>query len=929
MVCFSYWPDSEQTSDWLSNKNHYENYFKVNNLQKLGSVKINPRENKTLPFLVKSLKLIADDPNGPKKSNWSTEILLEARTHTAVDIGDGNFIGLSTLRRSESTHAIVFTPLFIFRSFFPTKLRLKFDTISEVILPGYGTGLPVYNLAPQLTHRMAIKNHSNISVNLAVISDLIQSPEYTFDPLKGENKDPLWPLEENDQIQKMDAAINVRFQPKWSYLSTILVEFLPAMIFINQSGFQVFVTSETEAFIVNNLQSISTSLLANFELKIKGRETVLQPAKEFEVLESVSPSWIHSNVHQVPLNGNVTIDFFDPTQELDEIKTKSKMVQLIISSVQSRGIRQITISSATYVANLTDSPVKIEFGNTSHVIGSNSFQFKPLETFKNENIYLNDHKLPYDSTQERFVLPRNTTESDSPPINPSDWLIVSERTSESGASYISISQMSMKNPPRYQIRNTTPFSLKIEEKSVFMNISPFQTIYYDSYQEAKSFPGVNQCPVKIRVSLSSDSSLVDVLHLTPGLWALKFDKLKLSCIIKEFGSYREVIISEHHFSNPISNRHLVKTFEGTINLKSIDIILHDDRLPNSTPIMALTLKKSIISTYFDNNGDNVFTFGLDQLVICNICYKNGKKFDYPLCLAINKDSNELNLASAESSENVSDVSSISSQILNSSSLAISLTIQTESKWIRSVEIKCPKSALWIEDNFIILFGDLIQNYQKCFETRSPPNPNTKPTNQKSQMANQKAIYIEFLHIGELNLEGKSLYVSGSPNNSILVSVKSNYKLYVGCDASSLKLKEFKLLTTRSNNGSLTDLLKEHYLYESIKRIGWVAGSLEFIGSPAGLIRNVKKGIEDFVYLPIQGATYNGIGGALKGVGGGADSLVRHLASGTITSITNIANALSKNIEKISEHEEEGFGVSLLGSIAGVVQVCFSFSYSET
>ena len=732
----------------LENSQHqFENLSKVNNLEKLGSIKLNPGENKTLPFLVQSLKIIAEDSNEPKKPSWSTEILLEARTHTAIDVGDGNFIGLSTLRRSESTHAIVFTPLFIFRSFFPSKLRLKFDTIPDVHLPGFGAGLAVYNLAPQMTHQMAIKSHSNISVNLAVISDLIQSPEYTFDPLHGENKDPSWPLDENDQIQKMDAAINVRFQPKWSYLSTILVEFLPAMIFINHTGFQVFVTSDTEAFIVNNLQSISTSLLTNFELKIKGRETVLQPAKAFEVLESVSPSWIHSNVHQVPLNGNVTIDFFDPTQELNEIKTKSKMVQLIISSVQSRGVRQITISSATYVANFTDSPVKIDFGNTSHLIGSNSSKFKPLETFKNENIYLNDHKLPYDSAQERFVLPRNPTESDSPPINPSDWLLVSERTTESGASYISISQMSMKNPPRYQIRNTTPFSLKIEEKSVFMNICPFQTIYYDSYQEAKSFPGVNQCPVKIRVSLASDSSLVDVLHLTPGLWALKFDKLKLSCIIKEFGTYREVIISEHHFSNPISNRHMMKTFEGTINIKSIDVILHDDRRPNSTPIMALTLKKSIISTYFDNNGDNVFTFGLDQLVICNICYNNGKKFDYPLCLAINKDSSGL-MTSTESPEN--DVSSISSQILNNSSLAISLTIQAESKWIRSVEMRCPKSALWIEDNFIILFGDLIQNYQKCFETRSP----SKPVNQKVQMINPKAIYIEYLHIGELNLEGR-------------------------------------------------------------------------------------------------------------------------------------------------------------------------------
>ena len=158
-------------------------------------------------------------------------------------------------------------------------------------------------------------------------------------------------MDKNDQIQKMDAAINVRFQPKWSYVSTILVEFLPAMIFINQSGFQVFVTSETEAFIVNNLQSISTSLLANFELKIKGRETVLQTAKEFEVLESVSPSWIHSNIHQVPLNGNVTIDFFSILHK-NWTNSKQKLERSSwISSVQSHGIRQRTTTSATYVTN--------------------------------------------------------------------------------------------------------------------------------------------------------------------------------------------------------------------------------------------------------------------------------------------------------------------------------------------------------------------------------------------------------------------------------------------------------------------------------------------------------------------------------------------------------------------------------------------------
>ena len=132
---------------------------------------------------------------------------------------------------------------------------------------------------------------------------------------------------------------------------------------------------------------------------------------------------------------------------------------------------------------------------------------------------------------------------------------------------------------------------------------------------------------------------------------------------------------------------------------------------------------------------------------------------------------------------------------------------------------------------------------------------------------------------------------------MIVSVKSNYKLYVGCDSSALKLKKFSLLTTRSDVEAILGLLKAHYVYESIKRIGWVAGSLEFIGNPAGLIRNIKQGLEDFVYLPIYGAT-QGPYGAIKGVSGGTSSLMKHIAAGTVTSITNIAFALSRNIDKV-------------------------------
>ena len=154
-----------------------------------------------------------------------------------------------------------------------------------------------------------------------------------------------------------------------------------------------------------------------------------------------------------------------------------------------------------------------------------------------------------------------------------------------------------------------------------------------------------------------------------------------------------------------------------------------------------------------------------------------------------------------------------------------------------------------------------------------------------------------------------------------VSAKSNYKLYVGCDSSLITLNRFSLTTTRSNASSIGILFKNHYIYETLKRIGWVAASLDFIGNPAGFVRNIKRGLEDFITMPVYGAL-NGPYGAIRGVGGGTSSLFRHFASGTLSSITNISFALSRNIEKLADRgqdPEEGLGLALLGSVAGVVQ----------
>ena len=56
------------------------------------------------------------------------------------------------------------------------------------------------------------------------------------------------------------------------------------------------------------------------------------------------------------------------------------------------------------------------------------------------------------------------------------------------------------------------------------------------------------------------------------------------------------------------------------------------------------------------------------------------------------------------------------------------------------------------------------------------------------------------------------------------------------------------------------------------------GSLEILGSPTGLIRNVGTGVADLFRLPYEGLG-QGPGGFLIGVRQGTASLLRNVSSG--------------------------------------------------
>ena len=113
-----------------------------------------------------------------------------------------------------------------------------------------------------------------------------------------------------------------------------------------------------------------------------------------------------------------------------------------------------------------------------------------------------------------------------------------------------------------------------------------------------------------------------------------------------------------------------------------------------------------------------------------------------------------------------------------------------------------------------------------------------------------------------------------------------------------------------------------------------------IGSPTGLTRAVGDGIKDFVGLPYHGL-FNGPWAFFTGIVHGSSSLVKHVSAGTLTSVTNFASSVSKNLDRLSLdrdhcHRNEvarrslpqglghglsnglsGVGISLLGAIGGI------------
>ncbi|ELT92184.1 hypothetical protein CAPTEDRAFT_228271 [Capitella teleta] len=174
---------------------------------------------------------------------------------------------------------------------------------------------------------------------------------------------------------------------------------------------------------------------------------------------------------------------------------------------------------------------------------------------------------------------------------------------------------------------------------------------------------------------------------------------------------------------------------------------------------------------------------------------------------------------------------------------------------------------------------------------------------------------------------------------MLVSLHASLKVFLASDNTPLKFGRYEKSLFTSYQ-QLARSLTMYYASGALFRAGLVVGSLEILGNPTGLARHLSQGVADLFRMPYQGLT-RGPGAFIGGVTRGMGSLLRHVSTGTLNSITSFASSVSRNMERLSldadhlERQEQsrrhkptgvsqglanglsGFGISLLGAIAGI------------
>ncbi|KAK3589215.1 hypothetical protein CHS0354_020076 [Potamilus streckersoni] len=338
---------------------------------------------------------------------------------------------------------------------------------------------------------------------------------------------------------------------------------------------------------------------------------------------------------------------------------------------------------------------------------------------------------------------------------------------------------------------------------------------------------------------------------------------------------------------------------------------------------------STLSSKEDKFSRTCYTCSVGIIQIDNQNYDSGK-YDFPVVLE-RQDTEKHGLIS---SLNLDKCNILEKHAVLKSSSALHLqvviaTVHSEHTLIESVEISAKPMTWYVDDSFILRILKEVEAFipTKLSHTMQPPVEVLKlPPFIKSISASiSSPIRIQHVFIQPY---------------SLLLSVHASIKLFIASDHTPLSFGKFEKKNICTTSHQLIRVIAMHYAQGALFRAGAVVGSLEILGNPTGLVRSIGTGMADFFRHPYTGLML-GPGAFLKGMSRGTTSLVKNISAGMLTSITNFASSVSRNMDRLSldsshqQRQEEsrrrrpsgvsdglkqgltGFGLSLLGAIAGL------------
>ena len=404
-------------------------------------------------------------------------------------------------------------------------------------------------------------------------------------------------------------------------------------------------------------------------------------------------------------------------------------------------------------------------------------------------------------------------------------------------------------------------------------------------------------------------------------------------------SSRLLTVSETTSNVEIENT-IPMHIDATCFLKGFHITLIDDILKMSserTEVILLSLDNiymSLKTQRLNNDSEELnISVSVGDLQLDNQMFQRGG-FDFPVILIGQHPKQHIGHGfSLSTPSHLLEECSVDSLVVIRTSLEVLTRMESRITAMKTLSISFGPLCTYIEDNLITTLYDFIKCFapatsEKCI-TGNSPMLMFVPVPQEVNWNSKQVAYP--LRLRSLKIQPVSL----------LLTAHKLFKLYFALNHSPLQFPAFERCNLITTPYQLGHTVTTHYFLAAIFGAGWMLGSLELLGSPGGFARNLRTGLSDFVRLPYQGI-FEGPWGFIVGMTHGSASLMKHVTAGTVSSVTNLAASVARNLDILTLDQEHlarteelrrqrpqgltqgllrgltGLGISLLGAVGGIV-----------